>query len=273
MSQLTLPTVYLIRHGQSYFNVAYDSTEDGKVEPIYDLKYVDACLTDLGIQQAINARKQAKQLNIEVIISSPLTRAIQTSLLIFNEQLDERHFFTSSNTIPENNELVELSNQIPVLVSHHHSEILNATCDIGHGLENLQQRFQHHHHLIDWSAMNSYEHRERWWHKANEHQNISHLLLYQSHGHVQHLHELDSQKIRIVREEHEHVTARIKAFLTQLSQHTEARIAVVGHGTFFKNLVGRYIANCEIVQLDWNYCAMKYGIPSDPKQLGTLSIL
>ena len=67
--------IYLIRHGQSEANVASDLDN-----PNF---YYDAKLTSLGKNQAKNAQKKLKNIDFDLMICSPLTRALQTFSLIF----------------------------------------------------------------------------------------------------------------------------------------------------------------------------------------------
>ncbi len=68
--------VYFIRHGQSEFNAAYNGAGDPFI--------FDAPLTELGFQQAADAKAEIAQLGISRAITSPLTRAIQTAKTIFD---------------------------------------------------------------------------------------------------------------------------------------------------------------------------------------------
>jgi broad specificity phosphatase PhoE len=70
--------IYLIRHGQSEFNAAHT---DGGPDPMI----FDAALTALGRSQAAAARAEAATLGIRHVICSPLTRAIQTAKIIFDD--------------------------------------------------------------------------------------------------------------------------------------------------------------------------------------------
>ena len=67
--------IYLIRHGQSEANVALDLDN-----PNF---YYDAKLTSLGKKQAQNAQKKLNNIDFDLILCSPLTRALQTFSLIF----------------------------------------------------------------------------------------------------------------------------------------------------------------------------------------------
>ena len=48
-------------------------------------------------------------------------------------------------------------------------------------------------------------------------------------------------------EPHEVFHGRVTHFGQWLAEHPNATVAVVGHGTFFRQLTGRGFANCEIV--------------------------
>ena len=64
----TSKTLFLIRHGQSLANRDYDESAD----------YQDAGLTEQGIAQARGLQKELEQLQLELVVVSPLTRALQT---------------------------------------------------------------------------------------------------------------------------------------------------------------------------------------------------
>ena len=67
--------VYLIRHGQSEANVALDLDN-----PNF---YYDAKLTSLEKKQAQDTQKKLKNIDFDLMLCSPLTRALQTFSLIF----------------------------------------------------------------------------------------------------------------------------------------------------------------------------------------------
>ena len=119
--------VYFIRHGQSEFNAAYDG---GDKDPMI----FDAPLTDKGIRQAEEAKVLVADLGIKQVITSPLTRAIQTSLCIFG-------------------------NSMPITVTAGHRELLIHSCDVGRSPGDLRRDFPNlcFDHLPD-----------RWWHQGPE---------------------------------------------------------------------------------------------------------
>jgi broad specificity phosphatase PhoE len=80
-------TVYLIRHGQSQGQMAKKKGLDRKRDP----SLVDCGLTKSGIQQAHDIALLLQQMSggvvprIDLVVSSPLTRALQTAILGFQD--------------------------------------------------------------------------------------------------------------------------------------------------------------------------------------------
>ena len=101
--------VYFIRHGQSEFNAAHN---DGDKDPMI----FDAPLTDKGRRQAEEAKALVADLGIRQVITSPLTRAIQTAQCIFD-------------------------NIAPITVSAGHRELLVYSGDVGRPPIDLQRDF------------------------------------------------------------------------------------------------------------------------------------
>ena len=83
-------SMYFIRHGETYWNKL------GKVQGITDIE-----LTEEGIRQAKEAAISAEKLKLDIVISSPLKRALKTAEiiskhckceLIIESDLAERNF-------------------------------------------------------------------------------------------------------------------------------------------------------------------------------------
>lgn len=122
--------VYLIRHGQSEFNAAFN---ESRIDPMI----FDAPLTDKGRKQAEAARELVVDLGIKQVITSPLTRAIQTALCIFD-------------------------NIAPITVADNHRELLLHSCDVGRPPSDLKRDF----------PMLSFDHLvDRWWHQGPHNNN------------------------------------------------------------------------------------------------------
>lgn len=181
-----MKTIVLIRHGQSTFNEHYERTGE-------DPGHFDARLTPLGQQQAAEARHLLADQHFDVIISSPLTRALQTANLIFAD----RH--------------------VPVHVTCRHRERLESSCDVGRSPAHLKSDFPH----LDFDHLD-----DPWWHHEPSHPSP------------------------FAREPEAAFKGRVQAFGTWLATHGARRIAVVGHGTFFHAMLGRWLRNCEVAPWD-----------------------
>jgi broad specificity phosphatase PhoE len=106
-------TMYLLRHGQSYFNLHFTPT---RIDPGIE----DPELTDLGLAQAQAAAAQLAQVSLTRIIVSPYMRALQTAQPILKFQ------------------------QAPVDIMHEVRERAAFVCDVGSPPKLLAARFPHH---------------------------------------------------------------------------------------------------------------------------------
>lgn len=120
--------MFLLRHGQSYFNLHFNETrKDPGIE--------DPELTPLGVQQAEAAAAQLAGTALTRIIVSPYLRALQTA------------------------EPIVASHQVPVIVMQEVRERTAFVCDIGSPPALLANRFPHH----DFDHLP-----QRWWHEGIE---------------------------------------------------------------------------------------------------------
>jgi glucosyl-3-phosphoglycerate phosphatase len=120
--------MFLLRHGQSYFNLLFTET---RVDPGIE----DPELTPLGIEQAQAAAKGLAEVALTRIIVSPYTRALQTAQPILTVH------------------------QVPVHIMHEVRERAAFVCDIGSAPHRLADRFPHH----DFAHLPA-----RWWHEGVE---------------------------------------------------------------------------------------------------------
>jgi broad specificity phosphatase PhoE len=102
----TLPpkTIYLIRHGQSRGQDAKRNGLDRKTDP----KLRDCDLTEKGVSEALHISKlfaEEDLASIQLVISSPLTRALHTALLAFQDKniLVNYDLREIGSKVPENN--------------------------------------------------------------------------------------------------------------------------------------------------------------------------
>jgi broad specificity phosphatase PhoE len=105
--------MFLLRHGQSYFNLHFNAT---RVDPGIE----DPELTPLGVKQAAAAARQLAGAALTHIIISPYTRALQTA------------------------QPVLAMHKVPVRIMHEVREQAAFTCDVGTAPDVLAARFPHH---------------------------------------------------------------------------------------------------------------------------------
>ena len=105
--------MFLLRHGQSYFNLHFTPT---RIDPGIE----DPELTELGLAQAHAAAAQLTEVRLTRIIVSPYMRALQTAEPILKFQ------------------------QAPVDIMHEVRERAAFACDVGSPPELLAARFPHH---------------------------------------------------------------------------------------------------------------------------------
>lgn len=128
-----MPLIDLIRHGQSEANVFFELTQG------VDTKMLDARLTAFGKQQAAELGVRLASKHYDLVLVSPLTRAIETAITIF------------------------AGRDIPFHVHHVHAERLEDSADVGRKPHLLKADFPH----LDFSHL-----ADVWWHdheERNEH--------------------------------------------------------------------------------------------------------
>lgn len=102
-------TIHLIRHGQSTFNAAQAAT--GR-----DPLHFDARLSPLGLTQVVETQARARALPCDIVIATPLTRALQTAVGLFD-------------------------GHAPIIVEHLHREYQESSCDMGRSPKQLAREF------------------------------------------------------------------------------------------------------------------------------------
>ena len=184
-----MPTksVLCIRHGESTFNAAAPAAG---VDPLH----FDAPLSETGHAQVRAARTKLRDFPAELVITSPLTRALQTATGLFADH----------------------PSRPPIVVSALHRERVENSCDVGKSPAML---------ATDFPSLTLAHLADVWWHAEGE---------------------PDARGICV--EPIESVASRVEAFKAFLASRPERFIAVVGHGTFFFHLTGRFLANCESVE-------------------------
>jgi broad specificity phosphatase PhoE len=133
-------TVHLLRHAQSAFNEVY---AEGDPDPML----FDAPLSALGQAQVAEARAAFRDLRFDLIIVSPLTRALQTATGIFGDH------------------------DAPMQVEALHREYLENSCDVG----------RHKRALADDFPGLGFDHLdESWWYRgAEDHNHVDSPVIVQ----------------------------------------------------------------------------------------------
>ena len=185
---MTSKTVLCIRHGESTFNAM---AAGSAVDPLH----YDAPLSDLGRQQVERAREMLRGKAIQLVITTPLTRAVQTAAGLFADHPSSPR----------------------ILVESLHRERVENSCDVGRSPALLAQEFPSF--ALDHLP-------EVWWH-----------------------HHDSPDERGVCVEPVELFRSRAEEFRRLLVQRPERLIAVVGHGTFFFNLIGQHLANCEVLEV------------------------
>ncbi|GJE71512.1 2,3-bisphosphoglycerate-dependent phosphoglycerate mutase [Methylorubrum podarium] len=78
MSRSSSTRIVCIRHGESTFNAHHEAT--GR-----DPGHIDARLSERGHVQVAAAREALRAIPFELVVTSPLTRALQTTAGIFSD--------------------------------------------------------------------------------------------------------------------------------------------------------------------------------------------
>jgi glucosyl-3-phosphoglycerate phosphatase len=120
--------MFLLRHGQSYFNLHFNST---RVDPGIE----DPELTPFGVEQAAAAANELAGAALTRIIVSPYTRALQTAQPFLGLR------------------------KVPVDIMHEVRERTAFVCDVGSAPTLLAARFPHH----DFAHLPA-----QWWHPGVE---------------------------------------------------------------------------------------------------------
>lgn len=131
------PRVFLIRHGQSTFNASWDVD---RVDP----GHIDAPLTDLGHEQVRMVAPTVLDLEVELIVTSPATRALQTTLGLFARSLSRPRI---------------------VVEPLARDRFAGDSCDFGRSPDELQRDFP----TLDFAHL-----AEQWWyHESGAHQPLA----------------------------------------------------------------------------------------------------
>nr|CCA20832.1 conserved hypothetical protein [Albugo laibachii Nc14] len=212
--------LYCIRHGESMYNEwRKHSLLNFSWIFVRDPMLFDAPLTAKGQQQAqlLSQKIRAQDIHtkVQVIVCSPLTRAIETALEAFK------------------------GHNIPILLEPLCREELGTACDVGSSPDELEKAFSHVSESLDFSDLPLL-----WWLPSSKQT--------ESNGSIE-LPKTPSDVLSI-RECSIELENRIQELITKLMALPQQHIAIVGHSGYFKKMLRmqRKLSNCEmhIVTLD-----------------------
>lgn len=131
-------SIYLIRHGESKYNSAKEEAikKGDKYSCYWRKDLIDCELTELGIQQAKEAGEKLRDLNISLVLVSPLRRALQTAFYAFENHPNKPKF-----------------KAIPLA-----REIVASSCNFPSNIEDLQKEFP----FVDFSELEALADKRFW---------------------------------------------------------------------------------------------------------------
>jgi len=136
--------LYLVRHAQSEYNLAQlkaiqgesESRDEEDINIKFDTGLIDCPISELGQQQALEAGKKLQDVNVTLVITSPLRRCLQTTHGIFKDH----------------------KNKPKVIVWPIVKEMLLSGCDVADDLDTLKKEFPEY----DFSLLNNFPIPELW---------------------------------------------------------------------------------------------------------------
>ncbi|OMO57526.1 Histidine phosphatase superfamily, clade-1 [Corchorus olitorius] len=191
--------LHMVRHAQGYHNLESDKSRD----PLTSNLFFDAQLSSLGWEQVRDQRKAVCENGllerIEVVITSPLSRTLQTAVGIFHGEEVVADEFGKVDV--KKDETLTFNNRPPIIVNERCRERLGKyECDKRRSISQYRSRFP----AVDFSLIEDED--DILW-TADE------------------------------RESHEEVTVRGMDFMKWLWGRKEKEIALVSHGVFLQDVM------------------------------------
>ncbi|XVF64939.1 hypothetical protein PTKIN_Ptkin09bG0206700 [Pterospermum kingtungense] len=209
--------LHLVRHAQGVHNLESQKSRD----PLTSLEFLDAELSSLGWQQVRDQRKavctNGLLQRIEVVITSPMSRTLQTAVGIFlgEDQADGLDLtFLENENVKESDETSTFS-RLPIIAYEHCRERMGShECDKRRNISQYRSRFPE----VDFSLASS-----------------TTFVMIDSEDDI--LWKADEKETR------EAVIARGMKFIKWLCERKEQEIAVVSHGVFLQHAMIELIKN------------------------------
>ena len=210
----TAKTLLLVRHGITEMNV-YLGTSGYGTPGFVDPGKWDTRLTPDGEAQAKKLRTVLQDEQIDLLVSSPLTRALMTADLAFGD--DPAAF--------------------PRIAQPFIAERRWLSSDVGRSPAELSAEFGHY----DLSALG-----ETWWWEGDD---AAAAAARAARAKLQGVAPAELRGVAMAVEPNDVFLARLRSFCYWLDARPEQRIAVVAHWGVFYSLLGRSLKNCELVRM------------------------
>ena len=216
-------TVYWIRHAESEYNASQKKpSRIFSCRCCCDPGIIDAPITPKGQRQVQRLHESLHRLKlfdaVELVISSPLTRALQTAIGGFK------------------------GSQAAVMVHADIREIVDTYCDIGSPVSEL--RLQEAFSNVDFSELEKIEDREE-----EEEERYVELKGAIPHSDAWWFYSIEHGPRIPIGEPKAVVDARAKHFLSFLASRPERVIALVSHSSFIRKLIGgSKLSNCGMAE-------------------------
>ncbi|PRP84654.1 hypothetical protein PROFUN_07904 [Planoprotostelium fungivorum] len=200
--------VYFVRHGESFYNAAVSS---GAPDPMIP----DAGLTERGVQQATLLSSIVSHLpELDLIVTSPLSRALMTTCIGFAERLST----TATKILPD------------------FRERLSGCDDIGSPPDVLSKRFKQ----FDFTELPTV-----WWYTGPGAPDRGEIFPPPSLMAPDPFESIKRYKKKPFLEPEDKFQARVEMFKDWLETRPEAKIAAVGHRAFIKQMIGFSLDNSQ----------------------------
>jgi len=197
----------------------------------------DAPLTSQGIREAVKASYTMKEVPLDLVVVSPLIRAIDTAQIIFE-------------------------NKIKTYVSSHIRECVTGSDDLGNPPFHLQKLYPH----LDFSHLPTI-----WWYTGGVEHNTPHgmfmsgptdihetIPVYGQNDGEDYMKSRTRFKMKPFVEPEGSYRPRIEAFKRWLVKRREERLAVVGHSDWIRSVLGIHLKNCEIVRCSFDHLTKSF---------------
>lgn len=226
--------IYLIRHANSEHN--------GKSKEEKN-KLIDPDISNIGKEQSLIMREKSKNLNIELVYTSPLKRCISTVFGIFQDNLHTNSLITKHKDDLKDEERDNIQgNPLKIIITNLLRERLKNGSDIGKELSILKDSLSlqdgNNRSFISFDYIN----KEKWWETQQIIVNKTKLKQINSVF-------LNNSEYSYIIESEETAKTRIIIMLIWALLREENNIMLVTHSKLLKQIGFLKIEHCSIIEI------------------------